>query len=111
MYCVNGVRFLLFRDRDIARALRRRVVSRMTAPRLRAERAFVVLGTPATGGSMSEEEVTLPEAARLLGCTWSIAWNALLNGKLDGHKPGRTYLVTRASVERFRAERHEPAVA
>jgi hypothetical protein len=51
------------------------------------------------------EEIGLPEAAQLLECSWAIAWNAMLAGKLQGRKAGRTYLVTRASVERLRMER------
>jgi hypothetical protein len=51
------------------------------------------------------EEIGLPEAAQLLECSWAIAWNAMLAGKLQGRKAGRTYLVTRTSVERLRMER------
>ncbi len=55
---------------------------------------------------MSDKKtVSLPQAARELGVTWTAAYNALLTGQLDGMQVRGRWQVTRASVERLRRER------
>jgi len=46
------------------------------------------------------EEMTLPQACRLLGTSWVQAYRLLLRGELDGRQEKGRWRVTRASVER-----------
>ena len=55
--------------------------------------------------SRAKKEVGLADAALALGVSWGAAWRLLLIGRLDGRKDGRTWKVTRTSVERLRALR------
>jgi hypothetical protein len=57
------------------------------------------------GGTYNMDEIiTLAEAAELLGRSPSTLRNQVKAGRLDGRLIGKTYVTTRAAVERYRRE-------
>lgn len=57
------------------------------------------------------DEIGLAEAAHELKLSWHAAWRLALNGQLDARKVSRSWVVTRESVERLRAQREAPLQA
>ena len=49
--------------------------------------------------------ITTVEAADILGVTAKTAWEWIKRGKLPGHHYGNSYLTTRASVLKFKANK------
>ncbi len=60
-------------------------------------------------------EITLPEVCRSIGCTWARAYNLVLAGKLEARRVNGRYLISVASVKRWKrqnaAEAERPAAA
>lgn len=56
-------------------------------------------------------EMGLTEAAHELGVNYQVAWNLVLSRELEARKQGRSWLVSRASVERLREQRESPLQA
>ncbi len=54
-----------------------------------------------------QEEVVLSEAARLLGFSHVTAWRHVQAGNLKARRVGPIYLVKRADLEAFEANRKE----
>jgi hypothetical protein len=57
---------------------------------------------------METEDVTeigLAAAAHILGVSWATAWKLVLTGDLVGRKAGGRWLVTKQSIEGYRARR------
>lgn len=48
-------------------------------------------------------EVTLTEAAHSLGVSWAAAWKLVLTRDLSGRKAGNRWLVSKKSIEAYRA--------
>ena len=59
---------------------------------------------------MTNDTITLPEAAFKLNMSHGAAYTMLLNGTLPGIKTGHRWFVSKAAVERLAAER-EPLQA
>lgn len=55
-------------------------------------------------GRRGEELLTLPQAAVELGLPRSTAWLRAVTNRLPATRVGRTYVVRRADLERYRAQ-------
>jgi excisionase family DNA binding protein len=57
---------------------------------------------------MAEEWITTVDAARILGVTIAHVSNLLRRGKLIGRKFGRSWMVSKASVEAYASSYRKP---
>lgn len=55
---------------------------------------------------MTKPELTLSDAARLLGLSWAQTYNRILNGRLVGRRVLGRWLVTRDSVNEYARLQH-----
>lgn len=53
---------------------------------------------------MAEKKmIPLADAAKRLGISWERAWRLVLNGKLEGRRSGRSWMVSTKSIRKLAA--------